>query len=322
MLPICVLGLGLIGGSVLRAASAAGRTVWGATTSSQDAQAASAAGFTVTTSVSDALKQAEQEGALVVLAIPLTALDDVLHQVVKFAPSCQLTDVISVKGAVAEAVRKAAPYVRYVGGHPMAGASRSGWQASSAELFSDAAWMVTSEDNVDRVVWAEVVRLALDCGAQVAPTSSAAHDDAVARISHLPHVLASVLASVGAAGGPLALSLAAGSFWDGTRVAESRPELVLAMCEGNRDALLDAVDDALGRLGTARGTLASRGTLTATVRSGHAARNDLEQQRSRAHRTVNVDMTTDDAMAVLRDLGEQGGRLVDLNAQIAVVQTS
>ncbi|MBA8929027.1 prephenate dehydrogenase [Kutzneria viridogrisea] len=321
MLPVCVLGLGLIGGSVLRAASAAGRAVWGATASTADAEAATAAGFTVEASLDDALRRADEEDALVVLAVPLTALPEVLRSVAAFAPGCRLTDVTSVKGAVTEAVRKINPYARYVGGHPMAGTSRSGWASGSAELFRDAPWVVTTEDDSDQEVWAEVVQLALSCGAHVVPTSSAAHDDAVARISHLPHLLAAVLASVGASGGPLSLALAAGSFGDGTRVASSRPELVQAMCEGNRAALLDAVDDALGRLGAARGSLASTGGLAATVNAGHLARRELEQHRSGPRQAVKVDLTADNAMATLRDLGNRGGRLTSLDGTVAVVKT-
>jgi prephenate dehydrogenase len=320
VLPVCVIGLGLIGGSVMRAASAAGRATWGATASTTDAEAARAAGFTVEDSVDDALRRADEEDALIVLAVPLTALAEVLRSVSAYAPGCRLTDVISVKGAVSEAVRKINPYARYVGGHPMAGTSRSGWSAGSSELFRDAAWVVTTEDDSDEEVWTEVVQLALACGAHVVPASASAHDDAVARISHLPHLMAAVLASVGADGGPLSLALAAGAFGDGTRVAGSRPELVQAMCEGNRAALLDAVDDALGRLGAARGSLASTGGLAATVNAGHLARRELEQHRSGTRHPVKVDLEARGALANLRDLGNKGGRLTALDGTVAIVQ--
>jgi prephenate dehydrogenase len=170
-------------------------------------------------------------------------------------------------------------------------------------------------------VWAQVAQLALDCGAQVVPAGAAEHDAAVARVSHLPHVLAAVLASVGADGGPLAMALGAGSFTDGTRVAASNPDLVRAMCEGNRDALLDAVDDALGRLGAARGSLASTGALEATLRAGHRARQTFDIARNEPHRdTVNVDLTAPGALAQLRELAHQGGRVVSVQATHCQVQ--
>ena len=72
--------------------------------------------------------------------------------------------------------------------------------------------MVVADEETDPTAWREAAALALDCGAHVVPTTAGEHDAAVARISHLPHILAAVLAATGADGGPLALSLAAGSF--------------------------------------------------------------------------------------------------------------
>jgi prephenate dehydrogenase len=303
----------LIGGSVLRAAAAAGRDVWGATASAEDAAAAGAAGFTVV-DIGTALERAAALDALVVLAVPLPAVPEVLRAIAATAPACRLTDVTSVKRPVADAVRRGAPEARYVGGHPMAGTSASGWTAGSAELFRDAAWVISTEDDADLEVWADAARLALDCGAHVVPAGIAEHDDAVARISHLPHLLAAVLAAVGADGGPLALSLAAGSFADGTRVAGSNPDLVRAMCEGNRAALLPALDDALGRLGAARGSLASTGGLAATITAGHRARTALTELRAAPAEPVKIALTD---LADLRDLGRQGGRIIAVAEGVA-----
>jgi prephenate dehydrogenase len=315
------VGAGLIGGSVLRAAAAAGWTGWAVTADLAEGEAARADGHDVTVDLPDALDRAARQDALVVLATPLPAVPEVLREVARTAPDCRLTDVVSVKGPVAEAVRRHSPQVRYVGGHPMAGTAASGWSAGSAELFRDAAWVVAAEDDADLAVLRDVVRLALDCGAHVVPATAAEHDDAVARISHLPHLLAAVLAAVGADGGPLALALAAGSFGDGTRVAGSRPELVRAMCEGNRDALLDAVDDALGRLGAARGSLASTGSLGKTIEAGHQGRGELDRQRARAGTSVRVDLAAPGALAALRAIGSRGGRITALDGDQAVAET-
>lgn len=306
---VCVVGLGLIGGSVLRAAGRAGRRAWGVTASEADATAARDDGFDAGTGIEAALRQAAAEDALVVLAVPLPAVAEVLRVVAEHAPQCRLTDVVGVKAPVADAVARLAPRARYVGGHPMAGATSSGWSAGSADLFDGAAWVVAADDGLDVQVWADVAALALDCGAHVVPTTAAGHDASVARVSHLPHLLAAVLASVGAGGGPLALALAAGSFRDGTRVAGSPPELVRGMCEGNRRPLLDAVDDALGRLGVARGSLASTGSLAATIRSGHQARHALDARIGKQIRLAEAVRWLDgpDGLRLLRELGEAGG---------------
>ena len=318
MRAVCVIGLGLIGGSVLRAAAAAGRPAWGATLSEEDAAAAEQAGFEVLETQA-ALRKASSEDALIVLATPLTAVRGVLREVAANAPHAWLTDVVSVKDPVDQEIRKQVPTAHYAGGHPMAGLSDSGFLAGSAELFAGAAWAVTIEEGTSLRAWLESARLALDCGAHVVPTSAAAHDDAVARISHLPHLFAAVLAAVGADGGPLALSLAAGSFRDGTRVAASPPELVQAMTEGNKPALLDALDDALGRLGAARGSLASTGGLKSPVDTGHQARISLEELDTDSRETSTIELGGS-ALARLRDLGELGGRVTAIGEAEATVE--
>jgi len=306
---VCVIGTGLIGGSLVRAADKAGRTVWGTSASTDTADAARADGFDVTTDTDAALRRAVGTDALVVLAVPLPALPDVLRRVDAVAPTCRMTDAVSVKVATADAVDRFAPRARYVGGHPMAGTADSGWAAGSAALFADAAWVVAADDGLDLDVWADVAELAWACGARVVPAAADEHDLAVARISHLPHLLAAVLAAVGAAGDDeLALSLAASSFADGTRVAGTRPELVLAMCEGNRDALLAAVDDALGRLGAMRGALASTGGLAATVRAGYAGRERWAS--GRGPDDVRARLTGLSPLAELREIGRRGHALV------------
>ncbi|MBO0840262.1 MAG: prephenate dehydrogenase/arogenate dehydrogenase family protein, partial [Sciscionella sp.] len=219
---VCVLGLGLIGGSLLRAAVASGRTAFGATESKVDARAAAADGYQVD-ELPVALKRAADEDALVVIAVPLTSVDSVLAAIGQHAPTAMLTDVVSVKRPVHDSVRRRLPRARYVGGHPMAGATASGWAAGSAALFDGATWVVSTVDGVALEVWTEVAGLALDAGATVLPADPDEHDEAAARVSHLPHLFASVLASVGA-DSPLALAMAAGSFADGTRDAGSRPE--------------------------------------------------------------------------------------------------
>jgi prephenate dehydrogenase len=317
---VCVLGLGLIGGSVLRAAVAAGRPAWGATASPDDQRAAAADGFDVAPTVREALRRAADTDALVVLAAPLPAVAELLHAVADIAPDCLLTDVVSVKAPVAAAVRRLTPGARYVGGHPMSGNSVSGWPAGSATLFHGAAWVVATDDTDDTGLWAEVAGFALDCGAHVVPARTGEHDEAVGRVSHLPHVLASVLAAVGADGGPLALALAAGSFRDGTRVAGARPELTRAMCEGNRDGLLAALDDALGRLGAARGSLASTGSLGATLTTGHAGRAAYERLAAVEPGEVVIRLDGPDALTELTELGRRGGRVVRLDGPAAITQ--
>lgn len=268
---MCVLGLGLIGGSVLRAAVASGREAFGYNRSQESAHAARNDGFAVTTDLTEALTWASQRRALIVLAVPMPAVGQLLAHVRQLAGDCPLTDVISVKGAVLDEVRSAGLLDRYVGGHPMAGTAHSGWAAGAAGLFQGAPWVISVDEHVDASIWAEVMRLALDCGGVVVPAKSDEHDAAAAAISHLPHLLAEALAAT-AGEVPLAFALAAGSFRDGTRVAGTSPDLVRAMCEANTDQLIPTLDHALELLHNARASLVDKGSVAELVESGHAAR--------------------------------------------------
>lgn len=255
----------------MRAGVAAGRDVFGYNRSRDGVQAARFDGFDATDSLDGALRRSADADALIVLAVPMPALPTMLQHVAGVAPDCALTDVISVKGAVLEAVRKRGLAGRFVGGHPMAGTAHSGWTAGDARLFVGAPWVISVDDDVDETVWAEVMHLALDCGSFVVPARSTEHDAAAAAISHLPHLMAESLA-VAAGEVPLAFSLAAGSFRDGTRVAATAPDLVRAMCEANSEELRSSLDRAIDLLTRAREGLATTGSVAELVESGHAAR--------------------------------------------------
>lgn len=268
---MCVLGLGLIGGSALRAAAAAGREVFGYNRSAYGVNAAAADGFDATTDLEAALTRAAAVGALIVLAVPVPALPPLLERIGRSAPECPLTDVTSVKSVVLDQVTAAGLQPRFVGGHPMAGTAHSGWPAGHAELFTGAPWVISVDDDVDPVVWTAVLDLILDCGSVAVPARSDEHDMAAAVVSHLPHLLAEALA-VTAADVPLAFALAAGSFRDGTRVAGTAPDLVRAMCEANCLHLLPALDRVMGLLSDARHSLSAADSVADLVNLGHAAR--------------------------------------------------
>lgn len=314
--PVLVLGMGLIGGSLLRAA-APFTTVAGWSPSQETRAAAGADGFPVHDTVDEVIRRASEEDGLLVLAAPVTAFDTLLTRVAELAPTVKLTDVASVKGPVAEKMLELCPDVRYIGSHPMAGTQFSGWAAGSAKLFEGAAWVTCLDEDSDLGVWAQVAALALSVGSRVLPVEAAAHDDAVARISHLPHLFALALAQVAAAGGSLALSLAASSFADATRVAGTRPELIRAMCEANRGALVGALDEALGTLGVARGSLSSTGSLQKITSGGHEARKAFE---ARDEGLVRLTLRGDDLVDQLLSVGAAGGHVTGIDGPVADLQ--
>jgi prephenate dehydrogenase len=266
-----VVGLGLIGGSITRAAAAAGREVFGYNRSIDGVQAARFDGFDATENIDEALTRAADSKALIVLAVPMPALPLMLAHIRDSAPECPLTDVTSVKGVVLEEVQSFGLLERFVGGHPMAGTAHSGWTAGNPRLFVGAPWVIGVDDHVDADVWTMVMNLALDCGAVVVPARSDEHDAAAAAVSHLPHLLAEALA-VTAGDVPLA-------FGARRRLIPRRhpggghgPDLVRAMCEANADQLLPVLERTLALLGHARDALAAKSPLTDLVEAGHAAR--------------------------------------------------
>ena len=267
-----MLGLGLIGGSVMRAATAAGREVFGYNRSIEGVQAATVRrvrrhreprGGADARRRSRRADRAGRAGACAAdrcsgtSATPRPGLPaDRRHQ--REDRACSTRSIRS--GLLAT----------FVGGHPMAGTAHSGWAAGDARLFVGAPWVISVDDHVDPDVWAMVMDLALDCGAVVVPARSDEHDAAAAAISHLPHLLAEALA-VTAGEVPLAFALAAGSFRDGTRVAATAPDLVRAMCEATPTSCCPPGPDHR-LLNDARDALAANGIAGRPGRGGHAAR--------------------------------------------------
>jgi prephenate dehydrogenase len=276
---IAVIGLGLIGGSTLRALARAGHRVLGydadpatrATARTAAARAPAGGRWQVAPTVRDAVASAE----LVVVAVPLPAFDTVLDELGKVGYSGLVTDVTSVKEPVRELVgRRLHGLAGFVGGHPMAGRETSGFTSADPDLFTGCAWVLCLEPRETSLPdWLELATLVTGLGARVVPATAEEHDRAVAVVSHVPHLLAAALAA--SATDPLAAALAAGSFRDGTRVAGARPELVAAMCGGNATAVgpaLDAVLDALARARAALDGADPIGELTAWLKPGAAAR--------------------------------------------------
>ncbi len=307
--PVCILGLGLIGGSLLRDLHAAGHPVFGYNRSRSGARSASAEGFDVSPDLITTLERAETEDALIVLAVPMTAVKELLDAINEYAPTCGFTDVVSVKTAVYDAVRERGMQERYVGSHPMAGTAESGWKASQTGLFQNAVWVVTFDHLFDAEkvtarwigIWKDVTQIGSLVGAEVVPARVGPHDAAAARISHLTHVLAETLAIVADHGGALTLSLAAGSFRDATRVAGTDPALVRAMCEGNASALVGALDEALSILNDTRAHLDSPDpNIEQLADNGYRSRLRYEARSGQRRSKESVSPTITSSRPVLR----------------------
>jgi len=275
--PVGVVGLGQLGGSLAAALVAAGRPVQGWDVDPAARDAAAARGVQISRELS----------GVVVLAVPLPVMGTALDGLT-VAPDATVTDLGSVKRPVLETAG-AGVGSRFVGGHPMCGTERSGHAAVDPGLFSGARWALCLEPDTELPRWLRVAEVALAVGAEVVPLTAAEHDDAVAAISHVPHLLAAALAAAAGRAGPLALALAAGSFRDGTRVIGSDPGFVRAMVEGNAGpttAALARVQEELAR------------PWAELVADGHAV-----ATRPQGRRVVRVPLDR----AALLSLGRAGG---------------
>jgi len=290
------MGLGLIGGSLVHALRQGGHEVVGYDIDSQTAAAASSAGFPVAPTDEAAVHGA----SLVVLAMPLPQVAGALSSLAPHLPAGTLvTDVGTLKQPVLSAVRELAPHVKFVGGHPLAGTEESGWGATDPMLFRDAPWTLCLEADTDPEAWLRVAEFVCDLGAKPVPTTTAEQDAAVARVIGLPHVLAEALALTGLDGGALGLSLAAGSYTSGSRVARTRPDLVATWCDGN-PALIGALDDVIERLSAARDDLAADKSVLPLAEAGYRARMNWER---RSFEPVELRVDTEE----LRAHGRRGG---------------
>jgi len=266
---VAVIGLGLIGGSLLRALATAGHRVMGydldpatrATARTAAAQAPANARWQVPGSIADAVRRPGGSGPdFVVVAVPLPAVGAVFDEVAATGYAGVVTDATSVKEPVralaATRLRHGGQAMAsFVGGHPMAGRETSGFGAADAHLFDGCAWVLCLEpEETSLADWLALAALYTGLGARVVPATAADHDRAVATVSHVPHLLAAALAAR-INGDPLAATLAAGSFRDGTRVAASAPALIATICGGNAGRVRQALDAVLADLDQARAAL-------------------------------------------------------------------
>jgi prephenate dehydrogenase len=254
---IAVLGVGLIGGSIgLAARQRLGAEVvgWGPNRPTLDRALELEAVDRATGSVEDAC-----DGAGVVFcSAPVSALPDLVAAALAASgPDTVVSDAGSTKRALVAAHGEDE---RFIGGHPLAGAETAGVGNARADLFEGARWYLTPSERSSGILYDRLQRAVAGLGARPQAIDAAAHDRLMATVSHLPHVLANVLAAQAA--GELTrdserLPEVGPSFRDATRVAGSNPSVWADIFGANSEAVATAIDDAIARLGEARELIAA-----------------------------------------------------------------
>lgn len=237
---LTVVGVGLLGGSVAKAARAQGlaREIVGVGRDPRRLEPALADG-TLDRVATDPV--AGVAGAdFVLLAVPVRTIETLLEPVWRAVPDgAVLTDVGSTKGGIVRAAERLAATrpLAFVGGHPMAGSEQSGYGVARADLFRGAVVVLTPTDATEPGALKAVTEFWEAMGARVTQLDPDGHDRAVASISHLPHLVAYALVEGVLRFEPSALELAARGFKDTTRVAASDPRVWEETFLANHDAL-------------------------------------------------------------------------------------
>lgn len=230
--PTLVIGTGLVGASVGCALSRAGVTVHLADKVSSHARVAASRG-------AGTIGKPDPEAVrLVVVAVPPAALAQAIARALSTYPNATVTDVGSVKGTILASLRSAGlDLSRYVGSHPMAGSQRVGPLTASADLFIDRTWVVTPHDTSSAHAVLDVQELARLAGARRVTMGAAHHDEAVAQVSHLPHLVSALMAGRLNDVPTEHLRLAGQGVRDVTRVAGSDPQLWRQIITANAEAI-------------------------------------------------------------------------------------
>jgi prephenate dehydrogenase len=247
---LAVLGVGLIGGSIgLAARERLGAEVTGFDPNPATLRAALDRG--ALDAAVDSVAEAVADSDLAFCAAPVSALPVLVAEALRAAaPGTGVSDVGSTKQGLAEAVAELEQGTQFIGGHPLAGAETSGVESSRGDLFEGARWFLTPTERSSGIVFDQLHNFIADLGAKPQAIDPVEHDRAMATISHLPHVIANVLAARAAE------TLTAAerrpelgrSFRDATRVAGSNPGIWGDIYAANGAVLAAEVESVIEKL--------------------------------------------------------------------------
>ena len=233
---LAIVGVGLLGGSVAKAARANGvaSRIVGIGRNVGRLQAAQDAGI-----IDDFATDAQQCDPIWDFVVVSTPVDRVADDVVRIAeasrPGTIITDVGSVKAPICSAVENQLPQdVEFVGSHPLAGSEKTGFEASRANLFEDRVTVVTPTSSTSTAALDTIESFWSALGSRVIRMPCDVHDETLAKTSHLPHVIASALA---AQLQDHDRDFAATGFRDTTRIAAGDPDLWVSILLSNSDAV-------------------------------------------------------------------------------------
>jgi prephenate dehydrogenase len=247
---LVIFGVGLIGGSVALALKKANGInaslqIVGVGRTSESLHAALELGVIdiATSDIPHALKDAD----MVLIAAPVAQTPAILTAIKPHLNNnTVITDAGSTKGDVLRCAEEilGEQFSQFVGGHPIAGAEKSGVMAATADLYIKKNVVLTPTTNTNKQSITATTSLWQACGANISEMSAETHDSIFAAVSHLPHLLAFALVDdiASRANAAQLFSFAASGFRDFTRIAGSHPEMWRDISLANKVALLSELD--------------------------------------------------------------------------------
>jgi prephenate dehydrogenase len=255
---IGILGLGLIGGSLARALKKYSYPceIYGYNRNKASLEDALSSG-SIDVAVEDFSQFSDCD--LIVLCCPVNVNLLMFNELIPFLKdTVVITDVGSTKEDIHRGIHRVFHPGYFIGGHPMAGSEKSGFSATSAELFENAYYILTPEEGTPSIFVDEMKQLIETIHAIWYVLDPKQHDSIVAAISHVPHILASSLVNMVEnldSSNKEMFTLAAGGFKDFTRIASSSPEMWQQICLANQEAVLSTLDTYIHMLNQVRQSL-------------------------------------------------------------------
>ncbi|PRB65680.1 MULTISPECIES: prephenate dehydrogenase [unclassified Microbacterium] len=314
-----VVGAGLLGASVGHALRSKGIDV--VLTDASPAQLRLAVDYGAGRLAAD-----DDEPALIVVAVPPDVTADVIQAELERFPAAVVTDVASVKLEPFRTLQaRGVDLTRYIGSHPLAGRERGGAISARADLFVGRPWVVCRDEDTKAADLALVEALALDVGAMPLEMTPEEHDRSVALTSHVPQVVASLLAGRLADAEEGALRLAGQGVRDTTRIAASAPELWVQILGANAGPVVEILDALAGDLADVAAALREPGApgarriVAETIRQGNDGVDRLPGKHGQNQRFESLIVMIDDTAGQLGrlfgELGELGVNVEDLRLE-------
>ncbi|MCR2763320.1 prephenate dehydrogenase [Microbacterium sp. zg.B48] len=264
--------------------------------------------------------RADDEPSLIVVAVPPDVTADVIERELAEHPNAVVTDVASVKlDPLRTLQERGIDLAHYIGSHPLAGRERGGAISARADIFVGRPWVVCRDEETSAEDLALVEGLALELGATPVEMTPEDHDRAVALVSHVPQLVASLLAGRFVDAPEGSLRLAGQGVRDTTRIAASAPELWVQILGANAAPVVDVLDALAADLSSVAAALrdpeapGSRRAVADTIRRGNDGVERLPGKHGQNRRFEQVVVMVDDTPG---QLGRLFGELGELQVNV------